>query len=162
MATKRTLLNLIYDISPPIMTLEMDKYMKEVSLSYSTTEPIDSAYIVWIPDSNFANIQSDTVLLTEKELKIADRFKPGNQMGLVDGVMYNPAIFSFDRAGNLSNPAIFKGVIYDITPPVLTFTNPTSGAWVNDQLMSMNTNEPIQSWSIFINWTGGNMDDKAP
>ena len=118
MDTKRTLLNLIYDISPPIMTLEMDKYMKEVLLSYSTTEPIDSAYIVWIPDSNFANIQSDTVLLTEKELKIADRFKPRNQMGLVDGVMYNPAIFSFDRAGNLSNPAIFKGVIYDITPPV--------------------------------------------
>ena len=162
MATKRTLLNLIYDISPAIMTLEMDKYMKEVSLSYSTTEPLDSAYIVWIPDSNFANIQTDTVFLSKKELKITDRFKPENQIGLVDGVMYDPTIYSFDRAGNLSIPAIFKGVIYDITPPVLTFTNPPSGAWVNNQLMSMNTNEPIQSWSIFVNWTGGEIDGKAP
>ena len=26
----------------------------------------------------------------------------------------------------------------------------------------MNTNEPIQSWSIFVNWTGGEIDGKAP
>ena len=106
------------------MTLEMDKYMKEVSLSYTTTEPIDSAYIIWDPDTNFSDISSDTVILSTDELILTERFNQEGQSELVDGVMYNPAIFAYDRAGNLSNPGVFSGVIYDITPPVLSFTNP--------------------------------------
>jgi len=162
MATKRKKSNLIYDISPPIMSLEMDKYMKEVYLSYTSTEPIDSAYIIWYPDSNFADTKSDTVILSSEELVITDRFKPVNQTQLVDGVMYNPGIFAYDRAGNLSNPGVFNGVIYDITPPILTFTKPYKGAWINNQLMGMSTNEPIQKWSIYVKRMGGANDDNSP
>ena len=45
MATKRIISDLIYDISPPIMTLDMDKYMKDISIAYSTSEKLDSAFI---------------------------------------------------------------------------------------------------------------------
>ena len=45
MATKRTINHITYDISPPIMTLDMDTYMKDVSISFTHSEPIDSAYI---------------------------------------------------------------------------------------------------------------------
>ena len=162
MATKRLLSHLMYDISPPIMTLEMDKYMKKVSLSYTTTEPIDSAYIIWHPDTNFSDINSDTVILSTDELILIERFNPENQSDLVDGVMYNPAIYAYDRAGNLSNPGVFSGVIYDITPPVLSFTKPIKGSWVNNQMMGMKTNEPIQKWSIYVEWRGGDIDDNSP
>ena len=136
--------------------------MKEVLLSYTSTEPIDSAYIIWYPDSNFIDTKSDTVILSVEELILTDRFNPENQSELVDGVMYNPGIFAYDRAGNLSNPGIFNGVIYDITPPILTFTKPYKGAWINNQLMGMSTNEPVQKWSIDVKRTGGKNDDNAP
>ena len=82
------------------MALEMDKYIKDVSLSFTHSEPIDSAYIVWSPDSNFAHIQSDTVFLTTKEMYFIDRFRPQNQIALVDGIMYDPEIYAYDLAGN--------------------------------------------------------------
>ena len=162
MATKRTIHYVTYDISPPIMVLEMDKYLKDVSLSFTSTEPIDSAFIVWAPDSNFNHISADTVILIHDEIIHTDRFKPVNQTDLVDGVMYDPEIYAFDRAGNLSKPGIRQDVIYDITPPVLAITSPSPGAWVNHQAFSMNTNEPIQTWSVMAVWQGGVLDEKAP
>ena len=162
MATRRILHFLQYDISPPLMSLEMDKYMKEVSLSYAASEKLDSAFVIWNPDSNFSNISIDTVVLSKDELSIRQRFFPTNQTPLVDGVMYNPEIYGIDRAGNLSTPAKFEGVIYDITPPTLSFTNPDTSAWINNQLMGMSTNEPIQNWSIYVNYQGDVFDEKAP
>ena len=162
MATKRKILNLIYDISPPIMSLEMDKYMKDVTFSYETSEILDSSFVVWVPDSNFKDISSDTVRLTEKELFLRERFTPVNQGQLVDGVMYNPEIYGFDRAGNMSIPGTFKGVIYDITPPVLSFVSPNSGDWINNQKMEMKTNEPLQRWSIRVKSQGGVPDVNSP
>ena len=132
------------------MSLEMDKYMKDVTFSYETSEILDSSFVVWVPDSNFKDISSDTVRLTEKELFLRERFTPVNQGQLVDGVMYNPEIYGFDRAGNMSIPGTFKGVIYDITPPVLSFVSPNSGDWINNQKMEMKTNEPLQRWSIRV------------
>ena len=162
MATKRTIHYVTYDISPPIMVLEMDKYLKDVSLSFTSTEPIDSAFIVWAPDSNFNHIPADTVILIHDEIGHTDRFKPVNQTDLMDGVMYDPEIYAFDRAGNLSKPGIRQDVIYDITPPVLVITGPSSGAWVNHQELYMNTNEPILSWKVVAQWQGGVTDTKAP
>ena len=162
MATKRILHFLQYDISPPIMSLDMDKYMKEVAFSYAATEQLDSAYIIWKPDSNFNDTSIDTVVLVDDELINRNRFLPQNQTNLVDGVMYNPEIFGFDRAGNLSDPAIMRGIIYDITPPVLSFAYPDTSAWINNQLMGILTNEPIQNWSIFIRYSGDEFDNNAP
>jgi len=155
MATKRIIHHLTYDISPPVMALEMDKYIKDVSLSFTHSEPIDSAYIIWVPDSNFAHIQSDTVVLTTKEIYFTDRFRPQNQIALVDGIMYDPEIYAYDLAGNLSNPGIRQDVIYDTTPPVLTINNPSDGNWINHQLVNISTNEPIQSWQIIAEWQAG-------
>ena len=144
------------------MTLEMDKYMKDIAISFSTSELLDSAFIVWVADSNFADIPADTVFLTDNELEIRGRFRPINQEGLVDGVMYNPELYGYDRASNKSSPGIFRGVIYDITPPKLSFISPESNDWINHQRMEMQTNEPVQSWSIRLKWMGGIFDEKAP
>ena len=162
MATKRRITNLIYDISPPLMTLDMDKYMKDIAISFSASEILDSAFIVWVADSNFADIPADTVFLSENELEISGRFRPIKQEELVDGVMYNPELYGYDRATNISIPGIFKGVIYDITPPKLSFINPEPNDWLNHQRMEMQTNEPIQTWSIHLKWVGGIFDDQAP
>ena len=163
MATKRTISHVTYDISPPLLSLEMDKYLKDILLSFTTSEPIDSAFIVWAPDSNFAHIHADTVSLTDEEIMISERFRPANQFNLADGVMYDPEIYAYDRAGNLSDqPGIMEDVIYDITPPVLSINDPASGAWVNHQLMNISTNEPIQSWMVIVAWQGGAVDENAP
>ncbi len=162
MATKRTIHHITYDISPPLMTLDMDKYIKDISLSFTSSEPIDSAYIVWAPDSNFAHIQADTVVLTADEILNTERFKPANQKGLVDGVMYDPEIYAYDRAGNLSEAGVRQGVIYDITPPVLSINDPSPGAWLNHQSVSISTNERIQSWTVIAEWQGGLPDANAP
>jgi hypothetical protein len=140
----------------------MDKYIKDVSLTFTHSEPIDSAYIVWAPDSNFAHIQSDTVVLTTKEIYFTDRFRPQNQIALVDGIMYDPEIYAYDLAGNLSNPGIRQDVIYDTTPPVITINNPSDGNWINHQLVNISTNEPIQSWQIIAEWQAGTPDQNSP
>ncbi|HIB34255.1 MAG TPA: hypothetical protein EYO27_04485 [Candidatus Marinimicrobia bacterium] len=162
MATKRIIHYLTYDISPPVMALEMDKYIKDVSLSFTQSEPIDSAYIVWAPDSNYADVQSDTVILTSEEIYFTDRFRPQNQKALLDGIMYDPAIYAYDLAGNLSSPGIRQGVIFDTTPPILTINNPVNGDWVNHQLVNISTNEPIQSWQIIAEWQAGAPDQNSP
>ena len=162
MATKRIIRHITYDISPPVMTLEMDKYIKDISLSFTHSEPIDSAYIIWSPDSNFSHIQSDTVVLTTKEIYFTDRFNPRNQIALVDGIMYDPEIYAYDLAGNLSNPGIRQDVIYDTTPPVLTINGPSDNDWVNHQLVNISTNEPIQSWQIIAEWQAGAPDQNSP
>ena len=163
MATKRTINHVTYDISPPLMTIEMDKYIKDVSLSFTHSEPIVSAYLVWAPDSNYAHIVADTVHLTEAEIDREDRFKPTHQIGLVDGVMYDPEIYAVDRAGNLSNPpGIIEDVIFDATPPILAIYSPYNGAWVNHQLLDIGTNEPIRTWTVTATWQGGTADNNAP
>ena len=53
-------------------------------------------------------------------------------------------------------------MIYDITPPTLSFISPDPNEWINHQRMEMSTNEPIQKWSIKLNWKGGVFDDNAP
>jgi len=163
MATKRTINHITYDISPPIMTLDMDTYMKDVSISFTHSEPIDSAYIVWVPNSNFSHVPLDTVILTKEEIDKSDRFKPYNQSPLIDGVMYNPEIYAIDRAGNLADPPGLKeNVIYDITQPALSINEPNAGEWLNHQLFYMSTNEPIQSWTFIAKWQGGSFDENAP
>ena len=163
MATKRTIDQVTYDISPPVMTIEMDKYIKDVTLSFTHSEPIVSAYVVWAPDSNFAHIPTDTVYLTNGEIEMENRFKPANQKELVDGVMYDPEIYAVDRASNLSDPpGVMEDVIFDGTPPILTIHSPYTGAWVNHQLMNMGTNEPIRTWTVTAEWQGGTPDNNAP
>lgn len=163
MATKRTIEHVTYDISPPLMTIEMDKYIKDVSLSFTHSEPIVSGYVVWTPDSNFSHINADTVHLTEAEIGSDARFKPANQTALVDGVMYDPEIYAVDRAGNLSDPpGKMEDVIFDATPPILSIHSPYTGAWVNHQLLDMGTNEPIRTWTVTATWQGGADDSNAP
>ena len=163
MATKRKILNITYDISPPLLTLEMDKYIKDISISFTISEPIDSAYIVWSPDSIFNYIESDTVILTKEEIIKTDRFKPVNQKALVDGIMYDLKIYAIDRAGNLADPpGIMENVIYDITPPAITINGPISGEWLNHELMDISTSEIIKSWTIKVERQSGKQDDNSP
>ena len=163
MATKRELLNITFDISPPLMTLEMDKYIKDISISFTNSEPITSAYLVWTPDSIFNYIESDTVFLTEEEIIKTDRFTPVNQKALVDGIMYDPKIYAIDRAGNLADPpGIMEDVIFDITPPVITINNPNNGDWLNHQLVDISTSETIRSWTIMVERQSGEEDSNSP
>ena len=163
MATKRQILNITYDISPPLMTLEMDKYIKDISISFTNSEPITSAYLVWSPDSIFDYIESDTVILTKEEIVRSDRFKPLNQKALIDGIMYDPKIYAFDRAGNLANPpGVMEDVIFDITPPVLTINNPKDGDWLNHELMDISTSETIRSWMVIVERQNGEEDNNSP
>ena len=80
MATNRKIVNITYDISPPLMTLEMEKFIKDISISFTNSEPIDSAYIVWSPDSIYSYIDSDTVILTKEEIDIVS-FYVANSVG---------------------------------------------------------------------------------
>ena len=163
MATKRKIVNITYDISPPLMTLEMEKFIKDISISFTNSEPIDSAYIVWSPDSIYSYIDSDTVVLTKEEIVKTDRFMPANQKALVDGIMYDPKIYAMDRAGNLSEPpGIMEDVIYDITPPVLSINSPRNGNWLNHLLIDISTSETIKSWTIKVERQSGKQDDNSP
>ena len=163
MATKRELLNITYDISPPLMTLEMDKYIKDISISFTNSELITSAYLVWSPDSIFDYIEPDTVILTKEEIIKSDRFTPVNQKALVDGIMYDPKIYAIDRAGNLADPpGIMEDVIFDITPPVITINNPNNGDWLNHQLIDITASETIRSWTVMVERQGGEEDSNSP
>ncbi|MFQ6612937.1 MAG: Ig-like domain-containing protein, partial [Fidelibacterota bacterium] len=158
-ATSRSIHHLAFDISPPVMTLNIASYINEPVVRFMTSEPLDSAFLVWQSDS----LLSDTISLTINELmKLSEPFRPKRQTPLRDGNVYMVKLFGFDQAQNLSLPAIADSIHYDITPAVIIIESPAAGNYINHQVVSFKPYETIQNWVVEWIWQSGTVDERAP
>lgn len=162
-ATKRWIKNLHFDISPPLMELAIDPFIRLPELEFGASEPLTGAYLVWIPDVNDSRGKIDTVHFTESEL-IPDTalFQLENQTQLRDSVLYEARLYGIDRAGNLSRQAIVDSILFDITAPILAITVPTTGSFVNQGEFAFSVDERLLSWEVTVSQEGGVQDPDAP
>ena len=107
------------------------------------------------PDSNSPHI----VNLVGEELK-------ANEIGLVsllnsptliDGAEYSLLYVGFDPAGNQSDTTRMDDILYDITPPIITISYPSSNIFTTETAIIFETNEDI--YDLNINWTGKSESD---
>jgi hypothetical protein len=158
-ATSRQIRDVTYDISPPLMDLWVDRYIHEPVFTFSSTEPLDSAFLVWQADS----LPADTISFEAEEL--AAQSEPvilNHQSPLLDGHWYRVQLFGYDQAGNLSSPGVVDSVYYDVTPALVTIDTPSTGDYLNHQVLSFRVNEAVQHWRVEWVWQGGVADDRAP
>jgi len=161
-ATERHLKNLTFDLSPPLINLNVDSYINTPEFKYNSSEVLQQAYLIWdIMDEDAA---PDTVLFLESELNKfnTEKLKLKNQHSLQDAVYYSVKLIGIDLAGNQSIPVQNDSILYDISGPRFTITNLTSGDWINNQEIIFRPDETIKNWNLNLIWTGGLEDDSAP
>lgn len=162
-ANKRFIRNLNFDVSPPQIKLNVNPHINKAEIAYEFSEPVNSAFTVWIPDTVFSDAAIDTIILTESEL-IPDsgKIELTNQTALRDSAVYSLSMIVTDRAGNVSDPVTADSIHFDITRPVFILTEPRRSSYVNHGQTAFETDELIQSWTLEVQQTGGRQDVNAP
>ncbi len=162
-ANKRFIRNLNFDISPPVISVNVDSHINNPAFQFQFTEPIVNAFAVWIPDSEFADASIDTIILTENEwVPDSGKMLLENQTVLRDSALYQLMMVAMDRAGNMSVPTTVDSIHFDITRPIFTLNEPTPASFVNHGKTAFTTDEFVQSWTIEIRQMAGPQDANAP
>ena len=162
-ANKRIIRNLVFDNSPPILTLNVDPHINQPEFGFSVSESMERAFVMWIPDNVDFNTSIDTIQFIENEL-IPDSGKMilTNQTDLQDSVIYQLEMIGIDKAGNISIPVKVDSIHYDITAPRFSLTNPPLASFINNGNTTFSTDEAIQSWKLEIRQMAGLKDVNAP
>ena len=93
--------------------------------------------------------------------KIAKKF-PSFQIFLIDGAKYKVEFEGVDRAGNKSNISIRETILYDITKPIITMSEPAEGTVIIGKEISYSISEDLDESTIVWNRVGGNIDENSP
>ena len=163
--TERRIRQLHLDLSPPVLQLEVTRYIREPEIMFQVSEPLASATLTWEPDS-LSPVTGTTVSVrfAPEELKMngQGKFRLADQPELIDGVVYRVSLQGTDRTGNLSEPVTVGGVHYDISPPKLAILAPQNGAYVNQPLIDYSSDEDLAEGTIRFAAIGGAEDIYSP
>jgi len=159
--------NVTYDFTPPEIELHYPATLAAVNntnLSYFISELLLEATATWT--------WVDGVLDMEDHIHPLEPFErePGekqfimltNAPDLVDGAYYDVTIYGKDRAGNPSNLATAKNVKYDVTPPVITITDPGPDVFITSTQTAYDLSEDMGSITVRYEYSGGDYDPGSP
>jgi len=159
--------NVTYDFTPPEIELQYPATLAAVNntnLSYFISEFLLEATATWT--------WVDGVLDMDEHIHPLEPFErePGekqfimltNAPDLVDGAYYDVTLYGKDRAGNPSNLATAKNVKYDVTPPVITITNPGPDVFITSTQTAYDLSEDMGSITVRYEYSGGDYDLGSP
>ncbi|MCH7763971.1 MAG: hypothetical protein IIB95_09545, partial [Candidatus Marinimicrobia bacterium] len=161
-ATERRVNGVNFDISLPIINLNVKPFINEPIISYNHSEPLASASIEWISIRDSSQVFSTKFDSIDLTMSGKGMFRPSNQHELMDSVFYQVRIIGTDRAGNISQPTVIDSILYDIRLPVVKLLSPYMGEFRNFTTISFTLNEPITSWKIIVKSMAGIPDPKSP
>ncbi|MFQ6605885.1 MAG: Ig-like domain-containing protein [Fidelibacterota bacterium] len=141
--------NIQLDTSPPEYTLSQPvdgEWIADLFISYTISENIANGQVIF----KWENGTPDPVNTHMAELTGEALFQ-GPHEGIhltfdtpvVDGAKYSVQLAGTDRAGNELRGQEIHGVLYDATPPVLSFLHPPTGAFVNDFMITYSSSEKL-------------------
>ncbi|MFQ6678464.1 MAG: Ig-like domain-containing protein [Fidelibacterota bacterium] len=161
-ATERGIYGVIYDISSPILELNIKPFINKPFIAYDHSEPLTKASLEWITmhdSTQILSIEFDSLDLTKSG---NGKFRLAHQEELTDSVFYRVTLSGVDRAGNISTPTELDSIMYDIQRPILELSSPVVGEHRNISSIAFANNEPIISWKIMVKSMLGVPDSLSP
>ena len=131
-----------YDISPPVLVTAKpgsDSFVNTLDVVYQSNEPLISGQMVWI------NANGSSMAFDIRQNDLTDGLHTLVDYGVepIEGIPYSILIQGADRATNEGISDTIKNVLFDVTPPQLTFISPESNSSVNHTMVSIDINESI-------------------
>ena len=147
-----------YDFTPPELTIISPKdsiAINQKNVHYVNSELLETAQMIWQwtggePDNNsphFVNLVMD-------ELQ-GDEIGPivlSDSPDLVDGAIYSLLYVALDPAGNQSDTTRKVDILFDVTPPKITITYPSSNIFTTETKLLFDSSEDI--YDFIIKWNG--------
>ena len=140
-----------FDISPPIVNIfdPIDSsFINTNAVSIYKSEDLISADMYWV------NIEGDAVSsrIRERDMLFGETRLVMYPTSLNENMHYDLFIVGEDLAGNPFQTNMTKGIIYDVTAPVISINKPVEGGYINTKALSYNFSEPLiqanVSWEI--------------
>jgi len=160
--------NITYDNEPPSISLSRpidSEQIKNSEISYILSDNLSKGVVIFKNTGG----TTDPALHHEVELK-GSQLRQGTQMNidmllmdaLADGGRYSISIQGWDKAGNASEKATVKDVLFDVLPPNLAIHEPKSGSAFNEPIISFEMNEKLAEGTLTFSRTGGGEDINSP
>ncbi|NOZ03969.1 MAG: hypothetical protein GXO92_05110 [FCB group bacterium] len=163
--TERRIRRLRFDLSPPVLQLDVAQFIREPEFMFRASEPLATATLTWAPDSA-SPVPGKTVSVrfTPEDLKMSGqgKFRLADQPALIDGVVYRVSIQGTDPTGNVSEPVVVPGVRYDVSPPELAIIAPQNNAHINQPSIVISSDEDLAEGTIWFESAGGAEDIYSP
>ena len=140
-----------YDITPPVTTI-LDplesSFVNTNAVTISNSEPLLAAEMFWVNPQGDAKL----VALRSRDLAAGENRLIMYAISLNENTHYDLLLYITDLAGNTNQTRFTEGIIYDVTPPILTITKPANGGYINNKAVSYTISEPliqaVVTWEI--------------
>ena len=157
--------NVVYDTIPPKYNFDVPEFLNTPRVSYQLDENLSSAELIWVWEYGKKDTLSPHIIgLSQGMLKSGkrDTIFLNEDITLQDGTTYSVLFQGKDLADNQGEFLSSRGVLYDITKPIIDLTFPTSNSYVNSNIASFKINEDL-SFGV-IEWVqqDGIIDDSSP
>ena len=140
-----------FDKTPPIVNIldPIDSsFINTNAISIYKNEDLILADMYWV--NSAGNAVSSRI--RERDLLLGEDRLVMYPTSLNENTHYDLFIIGEDLAGNSFQTNITKGVIYDITAPIIKINKPTEGGYINTRALSYELSEPLiqanVSWEI--------------
>jgi len=131
-----------FDATPPVVKI---------------VDPIDSSFIntnaisiyknedLILADMYWVNRAGDAVSsrIRERDLLLGENRLVMYPTSLNENTHYDLFIIGEDLAGNSFQTNVTKGIIYDVTAPIIKINKPTEGGYINTRALSYELSEPL-------------------
>ncbi|MFQ6616315.1 MAG: hypothetical protein ACE5HZ_06045, partial [Fidelibacterota bacterium] len=160
--------DVFYDFTAPVITglYPVDSsFVSSKQVSYVLSEPLRDGVVVWTQVGGETDPGSPHITnLTGEELAGGrhDTLTLSESPDLRDGSIYDLSLTGTDTAGNVSESAVARHIVYDSTPPEIELVYPLPGTRVSTAQVGYRLSEMLKEATVTWNWTGGNRDDGAP
>ena len=157
--------NVFYDTIPPKYNFDVPEFLNSPRASYQLDENLSSAELIWVweygqKDSLSPHIigLSDGILKSGKR----DTIFLNEDITLQDGTVYSVLFQGKDLADNEGDFLSLRGILYDISKPIVDLQFPNTNSFINSNIVSYKLNEDL-SFAI-IEWIqrDGIPDDQSP
>ena len=166
--TPVTLPDLSYDDSPPTFAVNYpasNQFMNSMEVAFVLSESFGNASVTWSRvGGNNDSSSPHEIALTEAERGEGDHPRGilAQSPTLVDGAQYDIAFTGTDLAGNAADKVLLSGVTYDISPPAIAVSLPSSMSSINSGTMTYNLSEEMNEGKVVWTQVSGNTDGSSP
>lgn len=140
-------------------------HVNSTHLTYSLREPIERGRVVWVQTGGKEDPNSPyDVELVGNELNggLHENVLLTDGPALQDSALYDISFVGTDGAGNTSDTAVVKNILYDVTSPQIEVAFPGNNANVSSTRVGYSLSEELSGASITWERTGGSEDPDSP
>jgi len=159
---------IIYDVSLPVVAIEIPASMSAISssaMTYTLSEVMREGKVVWTQVAGALDGGSPhEISLTSSEMAQGthESVTLSTPPSVMDGAIYRITFSGIDRAGNESETVTMEQIMFDVTPPTIVASSPTPTSLVNSTAFSYRLSETLSEGTVTWTRSGGEADPLSP